>query len=713
MCTNLPLISIKLIVKMQTKNCIKQKINLWRCNLLRFLYIFIIVEQILAYLKRKQTNNMKKLIVIICLIISGFLFLPETSCASHLVGAEIEYVYMGTPNVYLFKLKVYRDCNGIPMNVPQDLCLSSFSLNFATSIILNLISQTVIPNSPCINLPPTNCTGGLGQGFEEYIFEGVDTLPNAATDWLFSWSSCCRNIASTTILNPSSVGMYVSATLDNFNHPTDDSPIFNFIPYSTLCLGVPYFYNQGAVDPNGDSLVFSLVSAQENSSPCPPSAINASYIPPYSPTYPLSSSVPITIDPTTGIIYFIPNLQQIALICVLVSSYDSNGVMIGTTKSDIQIVITNQCNIVNPAFPGGPNSSYFTIGDPAGQVPGPYYCGDNKFVLPFSEAVQCNSISPTDFRVLRSLGFPNPVISAVPLTCINGRADSIEITCLYPLTSGTNLVTIKTGTDGNTLLSQCGSAMQPFHDTVAIIINDFSSWQPVIDSLGCVFNHKTLTFNEQLFCYTIANDGSDLLLKDAAGTTTIPVTNAYGYCSPNGEQSNQMLMTFANMQTPTSAVYYLTVKTGNDGNTIANECGRFLNVGDTLAIFYINSGIDVDLGADRSICNGDPASILTSGFSDHSFTYQWSFNASIISGAINPIYAAINGAGAYGLAIYMNSNPGCKGSDTIQVTVNVSPVVSINDTMVCVGTTIILDAGNNGLGYQYQWYRSGPRVPTR
>ena len=430
----------------------------------------------------KTTHNMKKLFTAISLFFSVLVLMPEKSSASHMAGAEIIYIYQGTPNSYLFRIKFYRDCAGIVPTVPMPLCVSSTSLGFSTIIYLNLVSQSVIPNPPCVNLPTPNCVPGFGGvGTEEYVCEALYTLPNAATDWIFSWSDCCRNGAITTL---TAGGMYVSATLDNVTAPTastDNSPVFNFIPYTTFCVGYPFYYDQGATDVDGDSLVFSLAAAQENNG-CPSAPTNLQYLIntqtnlPYTPTQPVASSVPMTINQKTGVIYFIPSMQQVAVICVLVQEYDTSAhpaILKGTVKRDIQVVITNQCNIVNPSFPPGPNSlTFYPIGDPTGATAGPYYCGDNQFILPFVEKVQCGSIVPSDIRVLRSLGpFPNPVVSATPLACPNGRTDSILVTCLYPLSAGHNLVVIKTGNDGNSMLSQCGSAMQPFRDTVDVIIN--------------------------------------------------------------------------------------------------------------------------------------------------------------------------------------------------------------------------------------------------
>ena len=224
----------------------------------------------------KTTHNMKKLFTAIILFLSLFVLMPEKSSASHMAGAEIAYIYQGTPNTYLFRIKFYRDCAGIFPTLPMPLCVSSASLGFSTTVSLNVVSQTVIPNPPCVNLPPANCATGFGGiGTEEYICEAIYTLPNAATDWVFSWSDCCRNGAITT-LTPN--GMYVSATLDNINHPTDNSPIFNFIPYTTFCVGYPFYYDQGATDPDLDSLVFSLAPAQENNAGCAPAPTNLQYL---------------------------------------------------------------------------------------------------------------------------------------------------------------------------------------------------------------------------------------------------------------------------------------------------------------------------------------------------------------------------------------------------------------------------------------------------
>src|SRR5205085_8012188 len=145
----------------------------------------------------------------------------------------------------------------------------------------------------------------------------------------------------------------------------------------------------------------------------------------------------------TGVVYFIPNQQQVAIICVRVEAWDTTvtpRVMTGSVKRDIQVVITAACNNPNLAFGPPPGTHHLVLGTASG--PNPYNCGDNTFVLPLSAAIQCGSVVPSDIRVLRSFGFPNPVTNVTPINCSVGITDSLLVTLLYPLTQGSNQVII-------------------------------------------------------------------------------------------------------------------------------------------------------------------------------------------------------------------------------------------------------------------------------
>ena len=85
----------------------------------------------------------------------------------------------------------------------------------------------------------------------------------ACSDWIFSFEQCCRNAAITNLQNAAGVGMYLSAKLDNLNYPVNSSPFFNNIPVTQFCVNNQFYYDQLATDPDGDSLAYSLVAAED------------------------------------------------------------------------------------------------------------------------------------------------------------------------------------------------------------------------------------------------------------------------------------------------------------------------------------------------------------------------------------------------------------------------------------------------------------------
>jgi gliding motility-associated-like protein len=138
-----------------------------------------------------------------------------------------------------------------------------------------------------------------------------------------------------------------------------------------------------------------------------------------------------------------------------------------------------------------------------------------------------------------------------------------------------------------------------------------------------------------------------------------------------------------------------------DGSTNANynvnTAGTYwvvVNVGgcigvDTIHISYFPPQM-VDLGNDTSICQG--ASLLldatTSGGS-----YLWQ------NSSTNPTFSA-SSAGSYWVEVTVS---GCSGRDTINVGINPLPVVDLgDDTTLCIGSTLSLDATTSGGSYLWQ-----------
>ncbi|MEO8067275.1 MAG: gliding motility-associated C-terminal domain-containing protein [Flavobacteriales bacterium] len=105
--------------------------------------------------------------------------------------------------------------------------------------------------------------------------------------------------------------------------------------------------------------------------------------------------------------------------------------------------------------------------------------------------------------------------------------------------------------------------------------------------------------------------------------------------------------------------------------------------------FWFNPYPALDLGNDTTLCAGQtlPMNVFTLGA-----TYQWQ------NGSPAPSFTAV-GPGTYDVDLTLN---GCTAQDTIVVSYNPLPVVALgNDTALCVGEQMLLDA--TAVGGTYAW----------
>jgi len=283
----------------------------------------------------------------------------KQAVASHAMGADLTYECLGG-NTYRMRVSFYRDCIGIsaPANVFVNVRSVTCGQNLGiTCYPIPGTGQEVTPLCPTAL---SSCNGGIYTGIQEWVYEGVITLPMQCTDWVFSYNLCCRNAAINTITTPSSNTFYIYATLNNVISQCNSSPTFSNKPVPFACLGQQYCFNHGAYDADGDSLVYSLITPYQNAT------TTVGYIPPFTATAPLTSSPPVSFNTATGDVCMTPQNLEVTVMAVLVQEY-RNGVLIGSVERDIQITVLN-CNNTLPTLTGinGTNNFSATVcaGDP-------------------------------------------------------------------------------------------------------------------------------------------------------------------------------------------------------------------------------------------------------------------------------------------------------------------------------------------------------------
>ena len=272
--------------------------------------------------------------------------------ATHVIGGEIGYTFV-TGYTYEITLTIYGDCAGssfpsLPTAIPRiEIYKDSNAFSFldltltGPGVEVTPVCPSEVNNTTCVNI------AGTIPGVTRFIFKGTAVLDGPATNWSFLFNSqfgassgAGRTFAITNIQSGSR--MALEATLNNMNGPNSSS-IFTTIPTPFFCINLPQEYNQGAADPDGDQLSFSLVPGiNVDNNGILVGSVN--YIPPYTYLDPLAT-VPgsFNFNTSSGQMSFTPNLIQTSLVVNKVTE-KRGGVIVGTCMREMNLVVLDNCN---------------------------------------------------------------------------------------------------------------------------------------------------------------------------------------------------------------------------------------------------------------------------------------------------------------------------------------------------------------------------------
>lgn len=412
---------------------------------------------------------MKKLLFV-GIFLLGFI---GHSKATHLAGGNITYVNIG-PNQYRITLTLYRDCNGA--NIGPFSPLGPQTVFYRNNCGGAPVGLTVQPLpgtgfevlTPCVDDPST-CNGGTRYGILRFDWEGVVTLPTSTTatcnEWFFTWGAsatagfCCRNTNNTLAgAANGQVNFFVDSYLNNNVVPGNSSARFNSFQVPAYCVNEPVTVIFDVSEPQGDSVVYSLVPASTGWNT--PSG--------YQPGR--SGAVPanvigggITINPGNGNLSFTPAALQTSVFVLKVDEYRA-GVLVGYVKIDVQVIMGTgrYCDNVQPGY------RFDTIAQNCGTW------NDTTLRVELKSRVQCNTISTdaSEFRLYDPFGQLVQLRTATPINCdAQNRTTLIDLLLARPLYSnGSFYLVSRNGTDGNTMGNQCDRFMSTF-DTMTIFVS--------------------------------------------------------------------------------------------------------------------------------------------------------------------------------------------------------------------------------------------------
>lgn len=253
----------------------------------------------------QSSQTMIKKLVLLFLTIA---FINYEAQASHLMGGEITWTCAGN-GAFIFKVKLYRDCNGI--NAPQSVNLATnapVSGGISCSYVSNNEISPIGPGCPtCLN------PSGNASVVEEYIYESAPVVLNGVpppTGWYFEYSDCCRNAAISNLITSGGQAFVLHATMFPFNGNNtfpcfDQSPVFSNSPSLALCTNDTVNYSHSAIDPELDSLHFSWAEPLSTyPSGFIPFSPGYSYLSPLPGTFQNPANLPALLDSNSGIMSF-------------------------------------------------------------------------------------------------------------------------------------------------------------------------------------------------------------------------------------------------------------------------------------------------------------------------------------------------------------------------------------------------------------------------
>jgi gliding motility-associated-like protein len=280
---------------------------------------------------------MKHLLTILAIVFIGL-----SSQASHIMGGYISVQHQ-SGNTYTLKVVIWRDCINGQVAMP-----TSASVEMRDNVTNTLVQTFSVPRISLGNVTLGDaCYTPTGLCVEEGIFVSTVTLNDNPNGYYLTWDDCCRNNIIDNLSAPTSLGMTFVCEFPDpaFENSTPDFGLYPADGY--FCASYTKYIDVSMVDPDGDSLVYSLETPLDQDAIKP--FTDCGWQAPYSLANIVGGTPPMSIDPVTGIIQASPTIVGLVhVFSVKVEEWRDttvaqNGpkVKIGEVRRDVQYMVLN------------------------------------------------------------------------------------------------------------------------------------------------------------------------------------------------------------------------------------------------------------------------------------------------------------------------------------------------------------------------------------
>jgi gliding motility-associated-like protein len=376
------------------------------------------------------------------LILLVALLLPLGASATHIVGGELDLQHTTGSN-YTLTLNLYFDAiNGSAGALDQSLVAGIF--NKTTNQRLALVTLPLTSNTFVQYTNPACAVGSLSTRKLVYTKEIVldaATYTNP-TGYYVAVERCCRNLSISNIVNPGGAAqtfyLEFPAVVRSGAAFIDSTPRI-FPPLGDYaCRGELFYYDFGGQDPDGDSLVYDMVTplnghataAATNTAPTPTAA---PYIPiTWNAGLNTNNQIPgapaLGIDAHTGRLTVRASNLGLFVFGVRCSEY-RRGVKIGETRRDFQLYVLNCPTNTAPTLQmhlAGSTLNYRPGRDTLRLVPGGPRCLTIRYTDHDANSTLTMTSRPVNFTV------PAVTFTTTATGTVRAATDTLTTTLCFP-----------------------------------------------------------------------------------------------------------------------------------------------------------------------------------------------------------------------------------------------------------------------------------------
>lgn len=203
-------------------------------------------------------------------------------------------------------------------------------------------------------------------------------------------------------------------------------------------------------------------------------------------------------------------------------------------------------------------------------------CDGKKITVALNKKMKCSSLAAdgSDFSINSTTA---KIISATANGCSSGfDMDSVTLVLDRPLSPGNYLLSIKNGTDRNTLADNCGRYIAVGEQVPFEVLGLLPTAMDSLISVGCAPGKLQLYFKNPIQCNSIAPDGSDFFIT---GTQPVTISGVNGHCKEGLTNTIDILLATPIVR---EGNFQIQLRTGRDNNTLIDECGLQTPAGATL-----------------------------------------------------------------------------------------------------------------------------------